>query len=794
MAKSSEEYWADRERENLEKNLKTEAEYFKEIEDIYRYTMAQIQKEIDSFYAKYASKEGISIAEAKKRVSKLDMEEFSRKAKKYVEEKNFSKQANEEMRLYNLTMKVNRLELLKAQIGLELVTGFDELQQFFDEKLNERTMEEFQRQAGILGYTILDNEKMAKDIVNASFKNATFSERIWTHQELLRAELEKLLKTGLIQGRNPRELARQLRKVFDASIFNSERLLRTELARVQTEAQKQSYIRNGFDQYTYITCGDGKVCSECKPRNGKHYDVENMMPGENAPPMHPTCVLPDTKIIAPDIEAITRSQYSGDVIEIGTSNGARLTVTPNHIVLTARGWVRAKNLIKGDKVINYSGGIKSVIESDPTDNDGVSTIEEFFTSLLESGLMTSFSVPVTSKDFKGDIVPDSEVDVVLINSELRDKLNLSLVELVGDVLFVGAAKGSKSVLPCNCSLAEFLVGAGLAADGIMSGSRIAEILFTGTLTHRQLVSLRLPSDYDTRLYETEANDTSADIKLLSNGIFAHSGSIHISNLLNIKRNFDPLERNAASLEATLDGRFCDSVGLCDFISAFSGFVTFDDIIFVTNKYYSGHVYDASSLSTLYIANGIITSNCRCSTAAYMDDKSYNEWLDGYKDHGLSFADWKKKNVLEDERGALNEYISSGGYKINEKLRKKMKLGADDKEFISNLDSALSKMSTYSGNLVRTLDFSSEKERDKFIADYQIGRTIRHKEYFSTSKKADYNPDANVIIYVQDGKKGKDISAYNPFEHEVLYDRNFEFKVINIGKHGKKCYILLEEKR
>ena len=57
-----------------------------------------------------------------------------------MEEKNFSKQANDEMRLYNLTMKVNRLELLKAQIGLELVAGFDELQQLFDEKLTERTM------------------------------------------------------------------------------------------------------------------------------------------------------------------------------------------------------------------------------------------------------------------------------------------------------------------------------------------------------------------------------------------------------------------------------------------------------------------------------------------------------------------------------------------------------------------------------------------------------------------------------------------------------------------------------
>lgn len=150
-------------------------------------------------------------------------------------------------------------------------------------------MEEFQRQAGILGYTILDNEKMAEAIVNASFKNATFSERIWTHQELLRAELEKLLRTGLLQGRNPRELARQIRKVFNASVFNSERLLRTELARVQTEAQKQSFIRNGFDEYMYITSNDFKVCSTCKPLNGRHFKVENMTIGDNAPPMHPLC-------------------------------------------------------------------------------------------------------------------------------------------------------------------------------------------------------------------------------------------------------------------------------------------------------------------------------------------------------------------------------------------------------------------------------------------------------------------------------------------------------------------------
>ena len=284
-------YWKKREEENLRKNLKTEAEYAKEIERIYKDMMDDIQKDIDAFYGRYASKEGISISEAKKRVSKLDIEEYGRKAKRYVKEKNFSKQANEEMRLYNLTMKVNRLELLKAQIGLELVSGFDELQQFFEQILTERSLEEFKRQAGTLGDTVSDTvaATSASVIAGASFYNATFSDRIWTHQDLLKAELAKLLRTGLIQGRNPRELARQLKQVFNTSKYNAERLMRTEMARVQVEAQRQSYERNGFEQYKYIACHDMKACEVCKALDGKAFDVSEMAPGENAPPLHPNC-------------------------------------------------------------------------------------------------------------------------------------------------------------------------------------------------------------------------------------------------------------------------------------------------------------------------------------------------------------------------------------------------------------------------------------------------------------------------------------------------------------------------
>lgn len=309
---ASADYWRKREERNLKSNLKKEAEYDKEIERIYKDMLDATQKEIDAFYGKYADAEGITLAEAKKKVSQLDIEAYERKAKKYVEAASkdrantgktnkrafyFSKRANEEMRLYNLTMKVNRLEMLKANIGLELIKGHAELETFMSEILQGRTKGELERQAGILGKSIKNNAKLADTIVNASFKNATFSDRLWMYHDQMKADLSKLLQSGMIQGKNSRQLAKDLRKYYygpeylkngrKGAVYNTERLMRTELARVQTEAQRQSFERNGFTEYTFIALAD--CCDICAEINGKHFKVKDMMPGENAPPMHPHC-------------------------------------------------------------------------------------------------------------------------------------------------------------------------------------------------------------------------------------------------------------------------------------------------------------------------------------------------------------------------------------------------------------------------------------------------------------------------------------------------------------------------
>lgn len=286
---NSYEYWKQREEEQRKHSVTDEVEYKKRIEEIHNYMMDQIQKEINGFYARYAKKEGITIAEAKKRVAKLDIEAYERKAKKYVKEKDFSDEANDEMRLYNLTMKVNRLEMLKANIGLELVDGYNDLQKYFEQVLTEQTLEEFKRQAGILGKTVLNNEKMAHSIVNASFHNAKYSDRIWMYQDMLKTELDKLLRQGLIQGRNPQVLARHLTKLFGVSKYNAETLMITELARVQVDARFQEMMANGYTQYVYIACGNSDVCDACKALDGKVFYIKDAEIGGNAPPMHPRC-------------------------------------------------------------------------------------------------------------------------------------------------------------------------------------------------------------------------------------------------------------------------------------------------------------------------------------------------------------------------------------------------------------------------------------------------------------------------------------------------------------------------
>lgn len=289
------EYWRNRERERRrrEEQILDEAEKFAEIEAIYEGMYDWADREINAFYGKYADAEGIDIAEAKKRVSNLDIEAYEKMAEQYVKGRNFSPEANQAMRLYNATMKINRLELLKAKIGLHMVDGFDQIDKLMGEYLTDEAVAEYERQAGILGTTITDADTLerAHNIVDASFYNATYSERIWSHQDNLRDAIGIELQKGLIAGNSSRVMARRIKDQFGVSQDDAFRLMVTEFRRVQTDVAMDSYKSQDIDQYMYMAVNP-QACPICRELNGKIYDVEGAEignPDHPLPPMHPRC-------------------------------------------------------------------------------------------------------------------------------------------------------------------------------------------------------------------------------------------------------------------------------------------------------------------------------------------------------------------------------------------------------------------------------------------------------------------------------------------------------------------------
>lgn len=151
------------------------------------------------------------------------------------------------------------------------------------------------------------------------------------------------------------------------------------------------------------------------------------------------------------------------------------------------------------------------------------------------------------------------------------------------------------------------------------------------------------------------------------------------------------------------------------------------------------------------------------------------------------------NLTDDEQHALNQYFSFESYGLNEKLRKNIKCTQAEKKMIKDLDSALGKMPKYEGNLSRSLYFDDEEKLKECVENFKEGSKISFKEYISTRNMIGlHNPDGQVQIFIQNSKKGRNLSRINISESEVLYERNSQFNVLNVIKRDNKYYILLEE--
>ena len=269
---------------------KRDFEREKMLEGVYRESIDRIQKQIDDYYLSYAGRNGLTRAEANKRIKDFDVPKWAQKAAQAVEEKDFSPYTNEWLRTYNSKMYISRAELLKAELEIELQNMYSKENAILDKYFTDEALDELRRQAGILGGSSTGSVERAKRIVDADFYGTNFSERIWGrngHYDQTRKELFGSLNRMYTDMNGYRAERNRLMDKFQTTEYEAMRLLRTESARIRANAELDSAREHEATHYIYIA--EPKACPICSDLDGLAFKIEDAYMGVNFFPMHPNC-------------------------------------------------------------------------------------------------------------------------------------------------------------------------------------------------------------------------------------------------------------------------------------------------------------------------------------------------------------------------------------------------------------------------------------------------------------------------------------------------------------------------
>ena len=309
----------------------------------------------------------------------------------------------------------------------------------------------------------------------------------------------------------------------------------------------------------------------------------------------------------------------------------------------------------------------------------------------------------------------------------------------------------------------------------------AKELYKQTLVNKQLGK---DLNVDNRSY-------SDLFKKQRNRILDINGDKLSGGIVNITNNLS----NSAFLEAGKD----NNIKHCRFIAEMDKRTTdmcksMDNMLFNIddwNKFYRYSAVDGRDV--LYTVKGLevginlppITNHfhwCR-STITYLIDMPRS---------GIN-----KKIQTFDEKLAINKWLSSDFYSINQKMYSDLKLTKEEKKLVKDLYTGLNKEPYYKSKnneyIVRMLEVDNDTIKN-IISTHELNKVYKSKAFESYSLKDDYNPNANVFFYVKGSKKARNMLEYNPMEKEaeVLYQYGTEFVTKDYYNKNGKHYFLLEE--
>ncbi len=330
---------------------------------------------------------------------------------------------------------------------------------------------------------------------------------------------------------------------------------------------------------------------------------------------HDNCVIGSTLVNGPTTEIAYRRWYEGELVVVRTSSGNELSITPNHPVLTSRGWVEAGLLREGDDVVERAGADLASLGV-PHEDDVPSRIEDVWGAHSVNGLR---SVPVAAEDFHGDGAgTQGNVEVVSAHGFLAHMLDAEVGEFTAQP--VGAAAGGSAVagsLAAEGDSAAVLLALLHAAHGGMGGA--GEV---GTLcrAHAALANehgVAAASRALTGLSEPSAHNGTSDTVGAGDGLDGLAGTVGVNDALGRGDSsrarplgpgarYDPpaLQDQAERLRVHADlGRAL--------LERLTGGVQLSRVVDLRRVDYSGHVFNLQTAEGWYDASSVVVSNCRC---------------------------------------------------------------------------------------------------------------------------------------------------------------------------------------
>ena len=432
----------------------------------------------------------------------------------------------------------------------------------------------------------------------------------------------EIFKNGLANGWSPEYTAQKLREVATNIPYSAaENLTRTLQLNSYRQASLEMEKINGnfITGKIRIATLDERTCIACVALHGTpvplgeavedHYRGRAEMAGNLIETSSPT--------------AFKTIRYNGDIFIIRTASGKFLPVTAYHPVLTRRGWIAAKFVKVGDDVISDSGREGTSLGMNPNEKHIPTRVEDIPRAF---GMSRLGSVPESAEDFYRKTV-DGDVDIVYINRLLWDGLNPILQErLRQDVL------GHRASIPVHLSglssFAKRITTNWFSSNGINRRLNSSLTLGFAHSDKSQRNSLGHGSWLDAILQKNFFYNLSGNSKLFSDSVFGFPtvvASTNSSFIGNRKDNFVPtvigqfpslnLEtfgftpEQPLSREVILEGLLrsvSNAGGDNDIVPAQ---ITFDPVVEVGVRGFSGHVYSLQSKEGWYYSNGIISHNC-----------------------------------------------------------------------------------------------------------------------------------------------------------------------------------------